>query len=279
MRKKTVCLLVALLLMASFLPVGAQTQEGKVIVRVRGSDSMAGRVDALSKVYQEQHPSVNIVVSGGPRDVGAESLADGSAQVAMAARKFTDSEKQFARSKGLELVERLVGYGGIVIVTHAENPVNELTMEQVRRILTGESNNWSQVGGADKPIVLFTVGDTHASSIHFLETEILKAPLSPKAEQVSTFSNVLRKVAQTPNSVGFTRVREIESPFASELSFKIIKIKKDEASPGILPTRAAIADGSYPLRRPFFLYYDNRSPKEIKDYVEFIVQQGWNKQL
>lgn len=278
-RKVGIALAVAVLTMALLVPVDAQTQDGKVIIRVRGSDSMAGRVDALSKGYMQDHPKVNIVVSGGPRDLGVESLADESAQVAMAARRLTETEKQSARSKGLDLTERLVGYGGIVVVTHNDNPVTELTMDQLRRVFTGEVGRWSQVGGPDKPVVVFTVGDTHASSVQFMECDILKAPFSPRSEVVSYFPNLLRKVAQTPDSIGYTRVRDVESPMASEISFKIVKLKKDEGSPAVMPSRQAIAEGSYPLLRPFFLYVDNRAPKEVKDYVEFIVQKGWGRQL
>jgi phosphate transport system substrate-binding protein len=278
-RKVGIALAVAVLTMTLLVPADAQMQDGKVIIRVRGSDSMAGRVDALSKVYMQDHAKVNIVVSGGPRDLGVESLADESAQVAMAARRLTETEKQSARGKGVDLVERLVGHGGIVIVTHADNPVTELTMDQLRKIFIGDISRWSQVGGPDKPIKVFNVGDTHGSSVQFMESEILKGPFTSSAEIVSYFPILLRKVAQTPDSIGYTRVREVESPLAGEISLNMLKLKKDESSPAVSPSRAAIADGTYPLLRPFFLYLDNRASREVKDYAEFIVQKGWGKQI
>lgn len=255
----------------------SNAQNNRTLIRVRGSDAVSGRVEKLSKIYMKDHPDVNVVVVGGARTIGLPNLMDQSGEVAMAARKATDQERREAGNNGIELVERLIGYGGIVIIVDPENPVSELTIEQVQKILKGEFTRWDQVGGPAEPITLFSVGDAHQGTIHFLENDFLgKTPITKNAQVVFSFESVMRGVSETKGSIGYTRVREaLEAPAAP---FKIIKLKEKGDSPAIMVSREAIADGSYPLKRPFFLYLDSKAKPEIKAFVDFIVGKGWGAQ-
>jgi phosphate transport system substrate-binding protein len=255
----------------------SRAQENKTMIRVRGSDSVAGRVDQLAKIFMKDHPDVNLVVVGGAKTIGLQNLMDGSGEVAMAARKATDQERREAGNHGLDLVERLIGHGAIVIIVDQGNPVSELTIEQVQKILKGDYNRWDQVGGPAEPIAVFSVGDMHQGTIHFLENDFLsKTPMTKRAEVVSGFDSVMRGVSETKGSIGFTRVRDaLEAPVAP---IKILKLKETGDSPAIMISRAAIADGSYPLKRPFFLYHDSKAKPEVKAFVDFIVAKGWGPQ-
>ncbi|MBI4961911.1 MAG: PstS family phosphate ABC transporter substrate-binding protein [Desulfomonile tiedjei] len=255
-------------------------QDGKAMIRVRGADSVAGRVDQLARVYMKDHPDVNVVVLGGAKTIGLPSLLDKSGEVAMAPRKATDTERREASDKGIELVERLIGHGGIAIVLHQDNPVGELTIEQVQKILKGDYDRWDQVGGLPEPITVFSVGEMHQGTVHFLENDLLgKASITKKAEVVSTFDTVMRRVAETKGSIGFTRIRDaLESPVSQQVQFKIIKLKQNVDAPAILLTREAVANGSYPLKRPFFLYLDANAKPEVKGFVDFIIGKGWGSQ-
>lgn len=252
----------------------------KVLIRIRGTESVAGRVDKLSKLYMKDHPEVSVMVSGGANTIGINSLTDASGEIAMAARKVTDSEKRDCSAKGVELVERLIGYGGIVIITDPENALEELTAEQVQKILKGDYTSWNQVGGAGEPIEVFTVGEHHAGTVHFMENDFLaRSKITGKAHVVSTFDSVMRQVAVTKGAIGFTRFRDaLESPVSGQVRFKILKIKPDGETPGIFPSRQAITDGSYPIKRPFFLYHDAKASPAIKACVDFIVGKGWGAQ-
>ncbi|MBI4961910.1 MAG: PstS family phosphate ABC transporter substrate-binding protein [Desulfomonile tiedjei] len=278
------CLIVGLGLLALGLALSSTldswAQDNKTLIRVRGSDSVAGRVDQLAKLYMKDHPEVNVVVLGGAKTIGLPALIDKSGEVAMAARKATDLERREANDHGIELVERLIGYGGLTIIVDQENPINELTIEQVQKILKGEFNRWDQVNGSATPITVFSVGEIHQGTIHFLENDFLgKAPITKKAEIVSGFETLIRKVAETKGSVGFTRIRDaFESPASQQVQFKILKLKETPGSPAIFPSRDAIADGSYPLKRPFFLYLDTKAKPEVKAFVDFIVGKGWGAQ-
>ncbi len=120
-----IAIIVAAFFIAGGLPSSAQT---KVPIKVTGSDSMWGRVRGLAMLYMKAHPDVAITVSPNSLvDEGVKALIAGETDVAMASRKITAQESEEAKVKGLQLDEHLIGYGGIVIITDRQNPVNELS--------------------------------------------------------------------------------------------------------------------------------------------------------
>jgi phosphate transport system substrate-binding protein len=273
---------IALLSMAVCWSVAlhAQNTDGNTIIRVRGTDSMAGRINGLSKLFMTNNPGMTITVSGGSRGTGFEGLLDKSCEVAMVDRKLTEQEKQLARAKGVDLVERLVGYGGIVIEVNPSNSISELSMEDVQKVLRGDIVNWKQVGGKDEPITILNVGEEHGGTVTFMQNDVLKGVFPTSATVLSGFSSVLRRVAETPGGIGYTRVRDaFESPVAEQVSFKVLKLKQNADSPAVMPSRTTMADGTYPLRRPFYLYTNAKAANEAtRRLVDFLAEKGWGKQ-
>lgn len=263
------------------LLAGSIEAQAEETIRICGADSMYGRISGLSKGFMKDHPQCLITVT---RDSlvneGMQELINSKAEIAMASRKVTSQEMEAAKAKGIQLVEHLIGYGGIVIITNPENPVGELTLDQVRKIFTGEFTNWKNLGGKDQPIVVFNVGEKHPGTVFFMEQDILGgAQISKEAKVLPDFPTIMQKVAEAPGSVAFTRIRDpFESQVGHSVKIKPLKIKKDELSPPINPSRATVKDGSYPLKRPYYLYTTGTASKEVQSLVEFIVNKGWGEQ-
>ncbi|MFZ0945038.1 MAG: substrate-binding domain-containing protein, partial [Syntrophobacteraceae bacterium] len=143
-----IAVIVAAFSIAGGLPSAAQT---KVPIKVKGADSMWGRVRSLALLYMKDHPQVDIAVSANSLvDEGMQSLIAGEADVAMASRKITAQESEAAKVKGLQIEEHVIGYGGIVIITDLQSQVDDLSIEQVRKIFTGEIVNWKDINGKDQ---------------------------------------------------------------------------------------------------------------------------------
>ncbi|MGC8604606.1 MAG: substrate-binding domain-containing protein, partial [Desulfomonilaceae bacterium] len=95
----------------------AQTQDQESVIRVSGSDSMFYRVKLMGQLFAKINPSFRIDTSqGGTMDSGIRAVINGEADLAMAASSINEEEDKLAASKGVKLVERLIGYGGIVII-------------------------------------------------------------------------------------------------------------------------------------------------------------------
>ena len=267
-----VAIIVAAFSIAGGLPSAAQT---KVIIEVTGADSMWGRVRSLALLYMKDHPQVDIAVFGNSLvDEGMKALIAGEADVAMASRKITAQESEAAKVKGLQLDEHVVGYGGIVIITDQQNPVNELSIDQVRKIFTGEIVNWKDINGKDQAITVFKSGEKNPGTLLFVENDILGGvPIAKSAVTLPDFPAIIKKVAETTGSIACVRMRD---PFPGpEARTKSLKIRKDEHSLPVSASRATISDGTYPLRRPYYLYTAATAGNEVRSFVEFLVRKGW----
>jgi phosphate transport system substrate-binding protein len=192
----------------------------------------------------------------------------------MASRKITAQESEAARVKGLQLDEHVVGYGGIVIITDRQNPVNALSIDQVRKIFTGEIVNWKDIDGKDQAITVFKAGGKHPGTLLFVENDILGGvPITKSAITLPDFPAIMKKVAETAGSIAYARMRDqFPGPAART---KPLKIRKDEHSLPVSASRATIADGTYLLRRPYYLYTAATAGKDVRSFVDFVVSQGW----
>ncbi|SPF33514.1 ABC transporter, periplasmic phosphate binding protein [Syntrophobacter sp. SbD1] len=269
-----IAILVATFFIAGGLPSAAQT---KIPIKVTGSDSMWGRVRSLAMLYMKAHPNVAIIVSPNSLvDEGMKALIAGETDVAMASRKITAQESEAAKVKGLQLDEHLIGYGGIVIITDLQNPVNELSIDRIRKIFTGEIVNWKDINGKDQAITVFKSGDKHPGTLLFVENGILGGvPITKTAITLPDFPVIMKRVAETAGSIAYVRMRD---PFPGpESRIKLLNIAKDEHSLPVSATRSTIGDGTYPLRRPYYLYTAATAGKDVRSFVEFVVRKGWGE--
>ena len=275
---------IILALMCAFVAMVAEdigSAADKKVIHVASPGSMFGRMHTVSKLFIKDQPLIQVdFMRSANVDATFAALIDKSTDIALTTRRITAAEEQLAKSKGLELTGRVIGHGGIVIITTDRNPLNELTVEQVRKIFTGGHTNWNQLGGADESITVVRVGETYPGTVFFMQEDFFGGlPFAANAIVVPEFAGVLRKVAQTPGSIGFVRIRDaFESPIPSEMEFKVLTIKKDAATPAIKPSRATIGDASYPIRRPYYVYFQSKADAKIVKYVEFVQKKGWGQQ-
>ncbi|MFZ0944426.1 MAG: substrate-binding domain-containing protein [Syntrophobacteraceae bacterium] len=269
-----IAITVATFSIAGGLPSAAQT---KVPIKVTGADSMWDRVHHLALLYMKDDPQVDITVSRHSlADEGMKALVSGEADVAMASRKITAQESEAAKVKGLQLDEHLVGYGGIIIITDLQNPVNELSIDQVRKTFTGEIVNWKDISGKDLAITVFKSGEKNPGTLLFVENDILGGvPITRSAITLPDFPGIIKKVAETAGSIAYVRMRDTFPGPAART--KSLKIRKDEHSLAVSASRATIRNGTYPLRRPYYLYTVANAGKDVRSFVDFLVSQGWRE--
>ena len=259
----------------------AQPETGKSVIRVKCPDSMVARIYSLSKIFMENFPETEVDVwKGLSVEGGIRALIQGDTDVAMSTRRITDQEIKEAVRRGKGFVERLIGYGGIVILTTRSNHLDSITVERLRKIFKGEYTRWDQIGGSNEPITVFSVGAKHPGTVIFMEQDFLgDASITDKAIVVEDFPTIMRKVAATPGSIGFVRIRDaFESPIAREQEIKVLAIQQNDASAAVMPSRAYVGDGTYPIRRPYYLYYEKGAGPAIRNYADFIVEKGWGPQ-
>jgi phosphate transport system substrate-binding protein len=272
---------VAITIVAIAIP-NALAQTGENLIRISGADSMFNRMQIMTRVFTKNNPDIKVeVVEGQLVDVGIADVIDDQADVAMASRSINDKENERALQKGVQLVERLIGYGGIVIITHLENLVNELSIKQVQKIFKGEITRWDQLGGRTENITVVRTDETrHPGTLVFIEDEFLgNAPFTRQAVALTQFPGVMAYVTKHRSAIGYVRARDaLESKPSQIGGIRILQIRRLEALIGIAPCRETIKEGSYPIRRPYYLYYRSNAGKNITSYADFIVSKGWGPQ-
>ncbi len=276
MKKRIFAVVSAVCLMAAAITgCGSKTSEGEALdgkVTLAGSTSMEKLCEALSESFMADNPGVTVTVEYTGSGAGLESLAAGSVDIGNASRGLKDEEK----ANGL--VENIVAIDGIAVITEKNNSVTDISAETLSKIYTGELTNWSDLGGADMPIVV--IGREAGSGTRDAFEELLEIEDCCKyAQELDSTGAVLAKVASTPGAIGYVSLDVVDS--------SVIGLKLD----GVEPSEEQILAGNYILQRPFvmattgeigeqseavkawFAYIGSDAGKEVIKKVGLIVPQ------
>ena len=175
----------------------------------KGSDTLVNLALAWAERYQNEHPEVQISVTGGGSGTGFAALINGTIDIANASRAIKPEEIDQAKKNGFEPVEFIVANDAIAVIVNPKNPVSELTLEQVSRIYKGELTNWKELGGEDRPIVRLSRETNSGTHVYFLETVIRlgstedKSIFSTDTLLLPSSEGIIAEVRDNPNAIGY----------------------------------------------------------------------------
>ncbi|MBN1918760.1 MAG: phosphate ABC transporter substrate-binding protein [Verrucomicrobia bacterium] len=240
MKAFALCISVLALLAGLGLAAGAAGSDTSIVVD--GSTTVGPIAKAFAEYYMERNPGVNITVSESGSGNGAKSLVNGTCDVADMSRFMKDEEVKAAIEKGITPVAHVVALDGIAVIVHPSNPVNGLTVEQVRGIYTGTITNWKELGGPDKAIVVCS-RDTNSGTYETFESLVMnKGKMASATEYYGSNGAVHKKVSTTATAIGYVG-----------LGFLDRKVKGLTIN-GIAPSPETVKSGIYPIARPLFMF-------------------------
>lgn len=210
----------------------AETVSGTV--STDGSTSMEKVIGALSESYMAANKDVTVNYNPTGSGSGITAVKEGTCDIGLSSRALKDEEK----AAGLK--ETVLAYDGIAIIVHPDNPVSDLSIEQIAKLYTGEITNWKDVGGKDAQVVL--IGREAASGTRdgFESITGTKDKCQYRQELTST-GDVITAVSQNPDAIGYASLASIKD------SVKALNVD------GVTPSEATVKDGSYKVQRPFVL--------------------------
>jgi phosphate transport system substrate-binding protein len=242
-------------------------------LRVNGAAIASDIVQKWANSFTQSRPNIRMVVTGSSAGKGFSSLFDNHADIAIASRLISKSEQKTAEEKGLKLANSPVGYAGVAVYTSNRNPINELTLEQLRKIFTGQVENWSQLGGPDAPIRCLTRRMPESGAVVFFwETVLEQEPFAKSMILTENWSTILKTCATAQDiPIGIGPV-----PLGANTSgAKILAIKKDDRTPGVLPSESTLKDQSYPIVLQFHFYWNSMTTdKRVIEFVEYCEKMG-----
>ncbi len=235
------------------VPLGlAGTKEGsRGTVTAEGSTSMEQVIGFLGEAYMEENKDVKVMFNPTGSSAGIQAVSEGRCDIGLSSRALEGEE-------GESLDAVVIAIDGIALLIHPDNPVTDLSLEQVGRIYAGEIQNWEEVGGEDAPIVC--IGREAASGTRdgFEEVTGTKGRCAYSQELTSS-GDVVQTVAGNPNAIGYASVASLNG------SVKAVSVD------GVEPTAGAIREGRYPVRRDFILVTRKDEPLSgaARDFYEF----------
>lgn len=245
--KKIIALVLTALLALSLVACGSETKtddadktEDKTsteltgTVSTDGSTSMEKVIGALSESFMAQNGGVTVNYNPTGSGSGITAVSEGRCDIGLSSRALKDSEVASG------LVGTVLAYDGIAVIVNPANTVEDLDIETIAKIYTGEITNWSEVGGADAEIVL--VGREAGSGTRSGFEELTETVDKCKYRQeLTSTGDVITAVAQNPDAIGYASLASVKD------SVKALKVA------GVTPTEETVKDGTYLIQRPFVL--------------------------
>ncbi len=246
----------------------------KNTVTVKGSDTMVHLVAKWAEDYMKAQPSAEVSVTGGGSGTGVAALINKSTDICSASREMSATEKEQAKQKGVVPKETVVARDGIAIIVHPSNPINELTLEQLKKIFTGAWTDWSQVGGGPGAFLVFSRESSSGTYVFFQEHVLKKEDYTTKARLMPATSSIIQAVGVDKSAIGYVGLGYAKEAAAN---VKVLKIKADDTSPSVAPTEETVRSGAYSIARPLFFYTDGKTGEPVNQFVQFCLGEAGQK--
>lgn len=236
-----------------------------------GSDTMLEVANALAQTYHDKHQDISISVSGGGSARGIADLIGGTLELANSSRPLKPEEIESAKKHNVTPLEHKVGYDGIAIYVHKDNPLASITVEQLKNLFGdgGKASKWSDLGvdlGKDADKVVLASRSNNSGTYEYFREHVLGKDGRFKAEcnNLNGSKDVVDFCAKTKSAIGYSGIA-----YATN-DVRIVPVLGKDGKP-VLPAAATVLDGSYPISRPLFMYTNGEPKEPVKSYLAWIV--------
>lgn len=243
----------------------------------KGSDTMVNLALYWAEEYQKLHPEVRISVTGGGSGTGISSLINNTVDLANASRQIKSEEIESAKKNGLDPIEYVVARDAIAVIVHPDNPINQLTLQDISDIYTGKIDNWNQLGGEDRPIVRLSRETNSGTHVYFLEEVIRlgnsddKTIFSANTLLLPSSEGIIAEVRANRNAIGYDGLGYITE------EVKVLGIAKEKGEDYIFPSLNTVNENLYAISRNLYIYAPGTPPPFVKEYLDWIMTSEGQK--
>ncbi|MBI2749652.1 MAG: phosphate ABC transporter substrate-binding protein [Burkholderiales bacterium] len=235
----------------------AQTPVHPLAVQLRGSPTLMPMAQGVAERYMREHPETTIVVSGGGTYRGYKSVLDGTADVALVSSEPQDDVRQLQGPNSPTLVKTTVGYTAVVPVVHGKNPLNNLSVAQLRDVFAGRVTDWKMLGGQAGPVHIYvgfpSEGLTETWRQHVMGSDANFTPKG-KVQDVATRRNA---VASDPGGIAFVSHGDLREGV------------RQLAVDGVTATVETVQNSRYPLGFPLMLVTRESPTPAVQAFVRY----------
>ena len=251
---------------------------GATVIQNKGSDTMVNLAQAWAEAYKKVAPGVDVEVAGGGSGVGIAALEKGTIDIANASRNMKPEEIELARKNtGKDPKEFVIGYDALAIYVHKDNPLNEITLEQLKQIFVkdGTITKWSQLGvtppGGNDEIVRVSRQSSSGTYEFFREHILAKQDFKLGSRDMNGSKEVVELVGNTTSAIGYSGMG-----YATP-AVKMLKVAKRTSGTAYEPNVENTLNGRYPIARSLQIYTLGEPEGEIKKYTDWILSDAGQK--
>jgi phosphate transport system substrate-binding protein len=249
------------------------TPDPGVAISNKGSDTIVNLALAWAEAYQTVAPNVRISVTGGGSGTGIAALINGTVDIANASRQIKDEERRDAQNRGVEPVEFVIARDAIAIIVHPDNPVSELTLQQISDLYSGKLTDWAQVGGNPGPVVLLSRETNSGTHVYFLEEVVRlgrsddRTLFSPDTLLLPSSEGITSEVRQNPYALGYDGLGYVTP------DVKVVAVAAAPGQPYIAPSAESVnrEQDRYPIARDLYMYTAGEPAGAVRAYLDWIL--------
>ncbi|HOY57455.1 MAG TPA: phosphate ABC transporter substrate-binding protein [Verrucomicrobiota bacterium] len=251
------------------------------VIQNIGSDTMVNLAQAWAEAYQGIAPDVSVEVSGGGSGLGIAALMNGTADIANSSRHIEPSEEaKIVERTGVKPREFLVGFDALSIFVHKDNPIREISMEELHDIYAEGSalDRWSQLGVTNIPNartdrIIRVSRQNNSGTYHYFRDTVCgkKTDFKLGSLDMNGSKDVVELVSRTPGAIGYSGLG-YKTP-----NVKMIPVAPRRGARAILPSIATTLDKSYPISRPMFMYTPSAPPPHVQRFLDWVLSPAGQK--
>ena len=253
----------------------APAKNQRVVIQNKGSDTLVNVAQAWAEAYKDVDPNVAVAVSGGGSGTGVSAMINGTVDIASSSRKMKDKEIALAKKNGIEPVEHVVGHDALAIFLHKDNPIDEITIDQLKAVYAegGTFEKWSDLGvsvpGCSSDEIVRVSRQNNSGTYAYFKKAVLGKGAEYKlgSRDMHGSKDVVDLVEKTPCAIGYSGLA-----YAND-HIKMPCVRMTDDGECVNPTVPTASDGSYPIARPLLMYTAGQPEGATKAYLEWILSK------
>lgn len=234
-------------------------------ITMKGSDTLVILAQKWAEVYMQKNSDAKVQVTGGGSGTGFAALQNQQTDLANASRPIKPKEKEACiKAFGRVPTEYKVALDGLSVYVNEQNPLKQLSVDQLKDIFTGKIRNWKEVGGQDLPITVYS-RENSSGTYEFFKEHVLKGQdFAASAQAMAGTAALLQGVAHDPKAIGYGGA-------AYGKGAKALLVSEKTGGEGIEPTEANIMSHKYPIWRFLYIYVNPSVDKgDVRKFLTWI---------
>jgi phosphate transport system substrate-binding protein len=256
---------------ANFPTTGSSKPASISSIVNKGSDTLVNLALDWAEKYQSLYPDVEISVTGGGSGTGIAALVNKTVDIANASREIKPEEILLAQANNVDPVEHVVAKDAIAVIVNPQNPINQLTIQQLSDIYSGKINNWKELGGEDRTIVRLSRETNSGTHVFFLENVVRmgdpdnKTLFSTDTLLLPSSEGITAETRDNPNAIGYDGLGYVTP------DVKVVAVGQNDKGPFVIPSADSVNNGLYPIARNLYMYTNGQPNGAIAQYLNWIM--------